>query len=246
MRDRPVTVLITRPIEDAQLLAAELRSRSVKVLIAPMLEIVALEDVVLDLSSTAGLLFTSANGVRSFARINKQRSHKVFAVGDATAAAASAAGFDDVDSASGSVENLAALVKATWPPAQGALLHAAGKSISGELAAELRRCGYEVHRSALYDARTAVDLGEQLREALQASQLDYGLFFSPRTADTFVSLAIAAALCDTCERVEAICLSAAVADVLAALPWRRITVAAEPDQKSLLSAFDGRLAHTNP
>jgi uroporphyrinogen-III synthase len=246
MADRQVTILVTRPIEDAQPLAAELRSRGAEVLLEPMLDIVALEDVVLDLSTTTGLLFTSANGVRSFARINEQRTLKVFAVGDATAAAALAAGFGDVDSADGNIEDLVALVKKTWPLDCGPLLHAAGRTITGDLAAQLRRSGYDVRRTALYDATTATAFSEGLCVALRAGQLDFALFFSPRTANTFVSLAKTAGLCDTCEGVDAICLSTAVADVLAALPWRSLTVAAEPNQRSLLSAVDGQLAHTNP
>ena len=245
MADRQVTVLVTRPIEDAQPLAAELSGRGAEVLLEPMLDIVALEDVVLDLNNTTGLLFTSANGVRSFARINEQRKFKVFAVGDATAAAARVAGFSDVDSAGGNIEDLIALVKETWPPDRGPLLHAAGRSITGDLATQLGRSGYDVRRTALYDARTATALSERLREALRVGQLDYALFFSPRTANTFVSLIMTADLCDSCERVEAVCLSTAVADVLAALPWRSLTVAAEPDQRSLLAAFDGQLAQTN-
>ncbi len=246
MQDRSLTILVTRPLEDAEPLAAELRRRNANVLLEPMLEIVALEDIVPDLKNTAGLLFTSANGVRSFARVSAQRSLKVFAVGDATAAAARSVGFADVDDAGGNVEDLVALVKKAWLPARGALLHAAGRSIAGELAAELRKSGYEVQRIALYDAKTASALSEELCEAMRVGGLDYALFFSPRTAKTFVNLMTTAGLSDSCQKVEAICLSAAVADVISSLPWRCMTVAAEPDQKSLLSTLDGRLAHAIP
>ncbi len=245
MEDRVATVLVTRPIEDAQPLAAELSSRGAEVLLEPLLDIVALENVVIDLSNTAGLLFTSANGVRSFARINQQRNLKVFAVGDATAATAREVGFSDVDSAGGNIADLVVLVKETWPSDRGPLLHAAGQAVAGGLVAQLRRSGYDVRRTALYDARTATAFSDRLCKTLRAGQLDFALFFSPRTANTFVSLTKTAGLSDTCEGVDAICLSSAVADVLAALPWRSLTVAAEPDQRSLLSAFDGQLAHTN-
>ena len=133
MEDRVATVLVTRPIEDAQPLAAELSSRGAEVLLEPLLDIVALENVVIDLSNTAGLLFTSANGVRSFARINQQRNLKVFAVGDATAATAREVGFSDVDSAGGNIADLVVLVKETWPSDRGPLLHAAGQAVAGGL-----------------------------------------------------------------------------------------------------------------
>ena len=246
MRVPPASVLVTRPKDDAKLLAADLERRGVEVLLEPLFEIVPIEDAAPDLRDIAGLLFTSANGVRSFARISKHRNFKVFAVGDATAAAARGAGFSDVDSAGGSVEDLMTLVKDSWTPASGTLFHAAGRTISGELAETLGVVGYEVHRTAVYEANAADALSLRLCEVLRAANLGYALFFSPRTADTFVSLVTSAGLRDACRNVEAICLSTAVADMFARLNWGHVTVAAEPNQESLLAALDRRLAHTNP
>ena len=242
----PATVLVTRPKEDAKLLTVELEQRGVDVILEPIFDIVPLDVVALDLRDTAGLLFTSVNGVRAFSHISDIRDFKVFAVGDATTTAARVAGFSDVDGASGNVEDLFVLVCEKWPPASGALLHAAGHTISGDLAVRLRSLGYVVQRIALYDAQAADALSTRLCDALRAGRVDYALFFSPRTADTFVSLAASACLRDTSKNVEVICLSDAVADMLAGLSWRHVTVAAKPDQKSLLSALDQRLAHTTP
>ena len=242
----PACVLVTRPKDDAHLLAADLERRGVEVLLEPLFEIVPIEGAAPDLRDMAGLLFTSANGVRAFARISKHRNFKVFAVGDATAAAARGAGFSDVDSAGGSVEDLMTLVKDSWTPEMGALIHAAGQTISGHLAETLIGLGYEVRRIALYEAKAADALTVRLCEALRAASLGYALFFSPRTADTFVSLVARADLHDACRNVEVICLSTAVADMFAGLHWGHVTVAAEPNQESLLAALDRRLAHTNP
>jgi uroporphyrinogen-III synthase len=241
----PASVLVTRPREDAQLLTADLERRGVDILLEPLFDIVPIDGTAPDLGDIAGLLFTSANGVRAFAQISKQRKFKVFAVGDATAAAARSAGFSDVDSAGGSVEDLMTLVKDSWTPASGALFHAAGRTVSGELAETLGAFGYEVHRMALYEAKAADALSVRLCEVLRAAKLGYALFFSPRTADTFVSLVTSACLRDACKNVEAICLSTAVADMFSGLNWRYVTVAAEPNQEALLAALDRRLAHTN-
>ena len=241
----PASVLVTRPKDDAQMLAAALERRGVDVLLEPLLEIVPIEGATPNLHDIAGLLFTSANGVRAFAQISKHRNFKVFAVGDATAAAARSAGFSDVDSAGGSVEDLTTLVKDSWTPASGALFHASGQTIYGELAEILGALGYEVHRMALYEAKAAAALSVKLCDVLRAAKLGYALFFSPRTADTFVSLVTSACLRDACKNVEAICLSTAVADMFAGLNWGQMTVATEPNQEALLAALDRRLAHTN-
>ena len=59
-------------------------------------------------------------------------------------------------------------------------------------------------------------------------------FFSPRTAEAFVSLVGACGLAAACERLEALCLSPAVAKTLAGLAWRRVRTASRPDQDALL------------
>src|SRR5229473_1898951 len=110
--------LITRPIEDAGELAAALSLRGVQ-----------------------AVLFTSANGARAFARATARRDLAVIAVGDATARTARALGFADIASAGGDVGDLAALVAARLDPRRGALLHAAGSVVAGDLAARLRAAG---------------------------------------------------------------------------------------------------------
>jgi len=239
----PASVLVTRPKKDAKLVAVDLKRRGVDVFLEPLLEVVAIEGATPDLRNIAGLIFTSSNGVRAFARISKHRNFKVFAVGDATAASARRAGFSDVDNAGGSVEDLMTLVTDSWSPESGALFHAASRTISHKLAENLGALGYEVHRLTLYEAKAADALSVSLCKVLRGGKLGYALFFSPRTADIFVSLVTSACLRDACKTVEAICLSTAVADMFTGFNWRHVTVAAKPNRESLLIALDRRLAH---
>ena len=69
------------------------------------------------------MLFTSSNGVRAFAELSPRRDLPAFAVGDATAAAALAAGFTQFKSAGGDVRDLARLVASSLKPADGLLFH---------------------------------------------------------------------------------------------------------------------------
>ncbi|HZB94148.1 MAG TPA: uroporphyrinogen-III synthase, partial [Stellaceae bacterium] len=68
------------------------------------------------------------------------------------------------------------------------------------------------------------------------------LFFSPRTAATFVRLAAAAGVEDRCRALTALALSPAVASALTAVSWARIGVARAPTQAALLDAVDAALA----
>jgi uroporphyrinogen-III synthase len=181
---------------------------------------------------------TSANGVRAFARLDARRDLPVFAVGDASAAAARASGFAEVYSATGNVEDLAALVQRRLDPAQGPLLHPAAGKLAGDLQGALGAAGFAVRRAVLYDAVPVAALSADCMHALNDGLIDAATFFSPRTAAGFVNLVEAAGLADTCSRVAAVCLSPAVAEALCGLAWRRIVVAERPDQAALLAELD--------
>jgi len=227
--------LITRPAEDAQEIADALRARGFAVVIEPMLEIVPLDAPAPDLFDVQALLFTSVNGVRALTRLVMRRDLPVFAVGNATAAAARAAGFTSVHSAGGDTGDLARLVRARLQPDAGALLHVSGSAVAGDLADALAKDGFHVRREMLYEARPATALSPALLQHLKARGIDLVLFFSPRTARTFVSLVRDAGLDASLDRAIAICLSHAVAAALSGLPLRAVRVAARPELAALLA-----------
>ena len=230
-------VLITRPLEEAQALAALLAERGIASLIDPLLEIRPLPSVELSLEGVQALVFTSANGVRAFAERESRRTLPVFAVGARTAEVARAAGFAEVESADGALANLARLVRARLDPRGGALLHGAGAVVKGELAELLSADGFTIRRVVLYEAVPATALQQATRAALAAGELDAVLFFSPRTAATFVSLVTAAGLAGACARLRAISLSPAVAEEAGALAWRQSLTAVRPEQSALLACL---------
>ena len=239
MERRP-RILVTRPAEDAAPLAVRLRVRGYDGLIEPMLEMVWLQGPEPDLFDVQALLFTSANGVRAYAKRTGRRDRPVYAVGDSTAAAAHDAGFAEVESASGDVYALAALVRQRCSPNSGTLLHVAGTKLAGDLGGLLSEAGFTVRREALYEAVAARSLGRQTTEVLRTARVEAVLFFSPRTARSFVTLLAEADLLDHCRTVDAVCLSPAVADAacaygtLGAVPWRSVRVASRPKQDDLL------------
>jgi uroporphyrinogen-III synthase len=234
-------VLVTRPREDAAPLVAALEARGHEVLVEPLLTIVPRADAAWPAGHDAvqALLVTSANGLRAFAAADPRRDLKVFAVGEASAAEARAAGFTRVAAAAGDVDALARLVIERADPAAGALLHPAAGRLAGDLQGLLAAAGFTVLRVVLYDAVPATRLTSACREAFSQELIDAVTFFSPRTAATFVSLIERGDLAENCRKCAALCLSAAVAAQLSGLPWRRVVVAVQPDQASLLAALDG-------
>lgn len=231
--------LVTRPREAAERLAAALAERAVDALMEPLTTIRFREVAPLDLAGVQAILCTSANGVRALARASGERRLRLFAVGEATAAAARAAGFAAVESAGGDAAALARLTAARLQPAGGRLVHIAGTAVAGDLAGDLAARGFAVERLILYEAQPAARLSEAARDALSGGTLDFALFFSPRTAAIFARLAAEAGVVADCRPIVALSISRAADAALAALPWRARHVAATPDQRSLLDLIDG-------
>lgn len=231
-------VLITRPKEDSIALERELHGRGIETMLAPMLVIRRPDDATIDLECAQGLLFTSSNGVRAFAALREERNLTVWCVGDETARTARKAGFGTVLSAAGNVDMLAEYVSAHARPEDGKIIHVAGSVSAGDLAGALRAAGFDVDRVPLYEAVTATTLDEDIKSAFLDGLIDAVLFFSPRTAATFVSLVKAAGLETECKAADAFCLSPAVARLAEELPWRHVHVAAEPTRAALLAVLD--------
>lgn len=240
-------VLVTRPLDDVGPLVAALQARGHTALVEPMLSIERRAGVALPLplEGVQALLFTSANGVRAFADLAPERDLPVFAVGDASATAARDAGFAMVESAGGDVADLARLVAATLDPGQGDLFHPAASQLAGDLQGALEDAGFTLRRAALYEAQPAVELSPALRRALADGDLDAAIFFSPRTARTFVSLIERAGLGAACARLQAVCLSKAVAARLNALSWTRVLIASRPEQDAVLARLDEAATHAS-
>ena len=231
-------LLLTRPRADAKALAEMLRSRGHRAIVAPMVAIRPKPGAAVSLSGVQAIMATSANGVRALAARTTERGVPLYAVGDATARAAHGEGFTQVESAAGDVDALAALVTGRCTPAAGALLHVAGTAVAGDLAGTLGRAGFTVCRATLYEARLARTLPAAARRALEDRALDGALFFSPRTAASFDNLLRCAALAEAVQPLTAFCLSPAVAEAAAALPWRAVRVAAAPTEAALLELID--------
>jgi uroporphyrinogen-III synthase len=240
------TVLNTRPETDSTELRAALAERGYEICCAPMLtiEFPPLPDGInsLDLENIQALVFTSANGVRAFTCHCDRRDLPVLAVGDATASTAHSAGFSDITSAGGDIHDLTRLICRQLSPDKGGLYHPAARKTAGDLGTLLASKGYVVKRQTLYESHAADTFPVAIIERIVNARIDTVLFFSPRTAETFVKLVEHHNIKGAMANMTAICLSPAVKDHLASLPWRKVVVAAQPTQQSLLSALDNTIA----
>ena len=231
----PPTILITRPREDAARTAAAFEAKGYETLIEPMLDIVAVDDPGFSSDGAQAILLTSGNGARVLGRTQAPRDLPVFTVGERTAAEARAQGFTQVEAAEGNVDALAALVSARLDPAAGALIHISGRDVAGDLEGAVTAKAFTYRRHILYKAVAAERFSEALTTALEAGTISGVVFYSARTAATFVMLAKRAGLAEAFDKMTAICLSDAVAAAAGEMAWGRIQVTARPEEEAQIA-----------
>jgi len=217
----------------ARALARILEARDHAVLIEPLLTIEPLP-VRLELEGVQAIAVTSANAAPA---LRMARHLPVFAVGAATAAAARGTGCTRVETAGGDAPSLARLIVASCRPEGGAILHLCGTEVRPGLAEALSEAGFRVLRQTVYRARLAETLSAPTCTALRQG-VDAVLLFSPRTASIFCELAVRHGLERSLAATDACCLSAAVAESCRKLTWRRVRIAARPDQDALVELLE--------
>ncbi len=182
-------LLVTRPLPDAEATAERLRGLGHEVMVQPLLR-----TELLPLAATvdpAALAVTSRNGVRALAAWPEAKAWRqlpLFAVGEATAAAAREAGFVDVRSANGDGVALADLIVATRTPADGRILYPAAADRSPLVEQRLSAAGFSVDTVVAYRMVPADVLNDAIVDALTAGELDGALLYSRRSAEIFVGL----------------------------------------------------------
>lgn len=221
---RPLRLWVTRTQPQAEATAARLRALGHAPVVAPVLEV---RSVTVDPARLVGadaLAFTSQAAVAAFAAQSPERGLPVFVVGEATAAAARAAGFAQVTppAAGGDVRALAdQIAGAARRPA--ALLNPTARAPAADLPALLAERGISARGVVIYETAPTPLAGAPVG-------IDGVLIHSARAAEQ-VALRVAPALAAT---LSLYALSDAAAAGLRNLGFARILVAEHPDEAALL------------
>jgi uroporphyrinogen-III synthase len=154
-------------------------------------------------------------------------------VGPQTAEEAAKAGFAEVRSADGDAVALAEAA-ARWAKPEGILLHVCGEDAHGTLADTLTARGFAVRRAVLYGVVAAGELPLEVRTALERGALDAVMFFSPKSARLFLTLAQGLPITG----LTALCISPATAGVLAPGIFAGVQIADRPNQAAMLALAD--------
>lgn len=237
-------VLITRPAEDAAETARLIMAMGFDVIWTPALVIEDTHnpDPLPDFTTAGGLIFSSANGVRALTRRNPPSlcfSRTVFAVGDHTARTARDAGFEDVRSAAGTMADLIVLIRQANPPSS--LIHFSGADIRDDPARALPLAeGWNIQRVVLYRTVAIDRIPEAALQALEAGRAHAILFYSARSAKSFLATLVKDWPQASCHAARALCLAPPVVDSVQKfnLPWAGVFVSETPDQAGIMALLE--------
>jgi len=232
---RLVRMLVTRPEPDASETAARLAALDIEATLCPLLTHETLGTSLPDAKGFAAMALTSASAIRALIERNALEPFlglKVFAVGDRTAEHARASGFADVESAGGSLADLAERLAHARPG--GPVFYPAGRDQSGDLAKSLAPYGVMVISAQVYAMKAATDIPAEVIGGLDSGALEAALFYSRRTAETFASLAAPRLSLKAQRRLGALCLSENVAEPLIDAHFVRIGLADYPSEEAMM------------
>ena len=176
-------ILITRPVQDTLRIAKKIRGR--QVYLQPLLCIVEKKGFQehLEPKSHQALIFTSKHAITIWAKYSSHRQAKVFCVGEVTAQACRAQGFQNIIVAENNARSLLSLIAAE--PPQGYIFPSgADVTLDFEEMLGQDRC----RRVVVYETRGAKKLRPTVLRALDQGNIHQVILFSNKTALTFKNI----------------------------------------------------------
>ncbi|MBW8308988.1 MAG: uroporphyrinogen-III synthase [Candidatus Paracaedibacteraceae bacterium] len=214
-------VLLTRPEEDCQELKTKL---IVPTISSPLLKViqkakrVALPEGVTDLIATSARVFEMISNIKSMITI------PVWCVGEATATAAKAAGFEKIFQVNRSAQEILERIVNECPKESSHFAHIGGAVVHVDLAEALVNLGFKADRIIIYETEAAQSLSQEAETVMQAGLIQQMPFFSLRTAEIFVDIAKKSEWADKLRRVTALAHSEAIARSLRQISWKEVIV----------------------
>ena len=215
-------IWVTRSQPGADATANKLQALGYSVRAAPLIKIVPVKDTPPAPSEGAVLIFTSGHGVRMFCRQIERRAWHVVTVGDATAKLALAHGFENVQSASGTADDIPSVISAAYVGRP--IVHCSGSFVRGGFLKTLAAQGHDTDRQIWYEQVPVLH-----NPVSDVEAFSHIVFHSPLAAKTFANFGA------TVQGLVSVSISKATDQALGALEFCDRLVAEEPTAASVLS-----------
>ena len=230
------TLLLTRPLHDSLALQSLLQSEGIHALIAPVLAIHSHSHAVKQLAAVPAnkvqaVVATSRHAFTLLQAPPDYLDKKLYVVGETTAAAAIAQGWQEPTHIAHSSRTLQPVLK-SLSPEDGHILYLRGEMVTTDLSHQLS--DFTWHNIIAYQAGAQTSLSPTIVSALQENQVDGVILYSNRSAQLFEQ-AFRNHIFVTPEPIQPFCLSESIADSLTLSCWKDAIFPEQPSQHAMLS-----------
>ncbi len=233
-------ILITRTAPQAAQSAQTLEKCGFHTFVQPMLHITPTKNAPPPLHNIKYAIATSVHGVAALARCKGADALSIFCFPGASLDAAIAAKFDHIHSMPGNAAMLAHFARCFFEAPLDKGLWVRGRHAAFDVAADMRKEGYDVKSWCAYEAHKETMFDEGILAALHQDNIHCVLFYSARGAQAFCALAQKENV--DLRTIAALAISPAVADVLADAGFAAIYQADTPVENSMIDTLKAMFA----
>ena len=226
--------MFTRPIEDCHEIILKFQSLGHQVSHLPLIAVESIDYEFLNFSNFKGIIFTSSNAIKFLDLKNMDKKINCFCVGRATEKKARIAGFQNVFSAEGNVNNLKEIILQNFKPSDGKLLYVSGETITSDLDKYLISEGLKIERVINYSSNPIEKYDENLINDLKNNIPDIVYVYSQNSAINFKSLIINFNLQNHWMNTNLMCISEKTSSVLNDIKWKKIFLFNPGEEEYLL------------
>lgn len=222
-------VLITRPIDQSERFASEVKALGAEPIVCPLTTIERLPFELEKSQSVEAYIVTSIHGIPLHLS-DQQRNTPLYIVGEVAAAQAKASGFKNIVTIA---MNSAALLSSLFVSPYRDFIYWRGVDVSFDFTKNLPT--KNIQEKIIYAAREVQYLDAGIVKQFEA--IGTVTLFSARAARIFSDLAKNADISRFFPQINLLCLSPAVLESVSYKVWRSINIAPQPSQAAMLEAL---------
>jgi|GEM_PF-1528993 len=232
-----IRLLITRPQQDSESLAAKLSKHDIECLIEPMLTIVPELSMRQEIKRhldplPQAIVITSKHALEAFDDLSAIADIPLFASGARTAEFAREQGMKNVTATGEKVSELADYIATNLKPEKEHILYLSGADITTDLQDVLH--DYKIVRLVTYRADMTEAFSPDVIKEIGKEAITGVIFFTQRSTAAFMNCIKQANLEIHLKSLRAYCLSDAVAETLSPTLFKSVAIAAHPTVKSMV------------
>tara|TARA_B100001057_G_scaffold335266_1_gene335898 strand:- start:612 stop:1310 length:699 start_codon:yes stop_codon:yes gene_type:complete len=227
-------ILLTRSLEDCSEMIIKFKSLGHQVSHLPLLNIEKIDCEQINFSDYKGIIFTSANSIKFLNLKNIDKKILCFCVGNFTEKKAKSAGFQNVITAEGNVENLKELVLQNFSQKNGKLIYVSGETISVDLDQQLLREGYNIKRILNYRTSHNQKFNEKFVHELKLNMPNIVYIYSQNSASSFLNFIKIHQSESLWMNTNLMCISEKTSSILNEIKWKKIFLFNPGEEEFLL------------